>query len=51
MFFFKLDEDALHIIPINLEGKEDMHEVRIDDIDSLLLLKTMLNEMFDEGCD
>jgi hypothetical protein len=49
LFFFKLDEDTLHIIPINLEGEKDMYDVRIGDRDSLRLLKDILNEYFDEG--
>ena len=51
LFCFSLNGEVLHIVPINLEGKEDMHEVVIDDRDSLLLLKDMLNEYFDQGCD
>ena len=49
LFCFHLNGEVLHIIPINIEGEEDMHEVVIDDRDSLLLLKDMLNEYFDEG--
>lgn len=49
LFFFDMYEEGLHIIPINIEGEEDMHDVRIEDEDSLRLLKDMLNEYFDEG--
>lgn len=49
LFCFHLNGEGLHIIPINIEGEEDMHDVRIEDEDSLRLLKDMLNEYFDEG--
>ena len=49
LFCFHWNEEGLHIIPINIEGEEDMHDVRIEDEDSLRLLKDMLNEYFDEG--
>ena len=49
LFCFHLIGEVLHIVPINLEGKEDMHELIIDDMDSLLLLKDILNEAFNEG--
>lgn len=40
------EDVALHLIPFNPEGREDFRPLMIDDRDTLIALKDVLNEAF-----